>query len=278
MGQVMSTFGSTSDTLSPPLLLVERVMHERLRPAHNRFVYPVFCVRLNLDRLKDLDRWWFGVDRRCLMGIRTRDYGACDGSDLAAWMRRHLAEAGVQADGEIWLQTFPRVFGYVFNPVSFWYCHDSAGGLRALLAEVTSTFGERHSYLLTGPEGQAITSSTTLECRKQLHVSPFCRVEGRYQFRVRDTADTSFVGIDYFDSAGLVLRTSIGGRKSVLNRQSATQALMRQPFMTFSIIARIYWQAVRLWLANVPFFPKPQVSNAASPTVTSENAITEKKP
>jgi DUF1365 family protein len=86
------------------------------------------------------------------------------------------------------------------------------------------------------------------------------------------------VGIDYFDSAGLVLRTSIGGRKSVLNRQSATQALMRQPFMTFSIIARIYWQAVRLWLANVPFFPKPQVSNAASPTVTSENAITEKKP
>lgn len=235
-------------------------MHERLRPKRNRFVYPVFCVRLNLDRLSELDHWWFGVNRPRLMGIRTRDYGACDGSDLAAWMRHQLSEAGVSAGGEIWLQTFPRVFGYVFNPVSFWYCHDQGGDLRAVLAEVTSTFGERHSYLLTAADDQVITAATALECRKKLYVSPFCRVEGHYEFRLRDTTDTSFVGIDYFDTAGLVLRTSIGGRKRVLNRQAALQAVIGQPLMTFSIIVRIYWQALRLALHKVPFFFKQQAA------------------
>ncbi|TAL81696.1 MAG: DUF1365 domain-containing protein [Candidimonas sp.] len=253
-------------------------MHERLRPKRNRFVYPVFSVRINLDRLQELNRWWFSVDRWGLMGIRTRDYGACDGSDLAIWIRRQLAEAGVQANGEMWLQTFPRVFGYVFNPVSFWYCHDRDGGLRALLAEVTSTFGERHRYLLTAPEGAVITDATTLECRKQLHVSPFFRVEGHYQFRLRDTADTSFVGIDYFDAAGLVLRTSVAGRKTALNRQTVLRAVTRQPLMTFSIIARIYWQALRLWLRKVPFFSKPQRSEAAMHPPVSESAKSDKKP
>lgn len=274
----MSNLHSASDASSRALLLAGRVMHERLRPARNRFVYPVFCVRLNLDRLTELNRWWFGVDRRCLMGIRTRDYGAREDSDLAGWMRQQLAQAGVHANGEIWLQTFPRVFGYVFNPVSFWYCHDDAGGLRELLAEVTSTFGERHSYLLTGSEGEIITSNTTLECCKKLHVSPFCRVEGRYQFRLRESAETSFIGIDYFDDDGLVLRTSVGGHKRVLNRRSAVHALMSQPLMTFSVIARIYWQALRLWLAKTPFFSKPSDSGAAPSITTSERTTTKKKP
>ncbi|MFT0545548.1 DUF1365 domain-containing protein [Allopusillimonas ginsengisoli] len=273
----MNISSSDSAPTQSAVLISGRVMHERLRPVRNRFVYPIFCVRLNLDQLAQLNSWWFGVDRRSLMGIRTRDYGACDGSDLAGWMRGQLADAGVQADGDIWLQTFPRVLGYVFNPVSFWYCHDRAGNLRALLAEVTSTFGERHSYLLTGPNEEPITGNTVLECRKQLHVSPFCQVEGRYQFRLRDTADTSFIAIDYFDIEGLLLRTSVGGRNRELNRRSALHAVARQPFMTFSVIARIYWQALRLWLRKVPFFSKPSREDTVSSTVVSERDPTDKK-
>lgn len=273
----MTILRSDSVNSKPALLISGRVMHERLRPVRNRFVYPIFCVRLNLDRLAQMNSGWFGVDRRRLMSIRTRDYGACDGSDLASWMRRQLADAGVEATGDIWLQTFPRVFGYVFNPVSFWYCHDRAGNLRALLAEVTSTFGERHSYLLTGPNEKPITGNTFLECRKQLHVSPFCRVEGRYQFRLRDTADTSFIAIDYFDSEGLLLRTSVGGRNRELNRRSALYAVARQPLMTFSVIARIYWQALRLWLRKVPFFSKPARKESVSGTAVSERDPTDKK-
>ncbi len=274
----MSRRASVAATPCAALLLSGSVMHERLRPARNRFVYRIFCVRLNLDRLLELNHWWFGVDRARVMGIRTRDYGACDGSDLAAWMRCQLAEAGVQADGEIWLQTFPRVFGYVFNPVSFWYCHDSAGGLRALLADVTSTFGERHCYLLVGPAGEPITAATTLECRKRLHVSPFCRVEGHYQFRLRDIDGTSFIAIDYFDSEGMVLRTSIGGHLRALTALEAARAVIGQPLMTFSVIARIYWQAMRLWLHKVPFFSKPPRQESGALPADPESAIKDRKP
>eukprot|EP01037_Dinobryon_pediforme_P019287 gene19287-19681_t len=130
--------------LAAAYLLRGQVMHERLRPVHHRFVYPVFCVRLNLARLAEAGNIWFGIDRRRLMSLRMRDYGPRDGSSLDAWMRLQLSQAGLPADGEIWLQTFPRVFGIVFNPVSFWYCHDSNGVLRAVLAEVNNTFGQTY--------------------------------------------------------------------------------------------------------------------------------------
>jgi DUF1365 family protein len=122
---------------------------------------------------------WFGVDRFRLM-IRSRDYGPRDGSPLLPWIRQQLATAGLPADGEVWLQTFPRVFGYAFNPVSFWYCHDSHGQLIAVLADVNNTFGEHHAYLLANPMA-APSSTAALSCRKLLHVSPFCQVAGHYR-------------------------------------------------------------------------------------------------
>ena len=133
---------------APAQLIHARVMHARLRPALHRFVYPVFYVRLNLARLDECQSGWFGVDLRRPLSLRTHDYGPRDGSGLEQWMRTLLATHGIAADGEIWLQTFPRVLGYAFNPVSFWYCHDTHGRLRAVLAEVNNTFGETHRYLL----------------------------------------------------------------------------------------------------------------------------------
>jgi len=244
---------SASDSIDAQLLCAN-VMHERLRPVRHRFIYPVFCLRLNLDALPRLQRWWFGIDRWRLLSLRRRDYGPHDGSELAPWMRARLREAGLFADGEIWLQTFPRVFGYAFNPVSFWLCHDRAGDLRALLAEVNNTFGERHAYLMAAPDGGPILPVTTLHCRKVLHVSPFCRVEGNYEFRVRTAPDTAFVGITYHDVDGPLIRTAIGGRLLPFARGAVLGALLRQPWMTLAVVARIHWQALRLWLRNVPFF------------------------
>jgi len=241
-------------------LIRGQVMHERLRPVLHRFVYPVFCVRLNLARLTELNNVWFGVNRRRLMMIRTRDYGPRDGSDLDNWMRAQLQDAGLPADGEIWLQTFPRLFGFVFNPVSFWHCHDRSGALRAVLAEVNNTFGERHRYLLAEPEGQEITAETRLVCAKAMHVSPFCEVRGSYCFRFRDTAATTMVGIDYDDGHGPLIHTAIGGKQQVLTAASALQALLAQPFMTIGIVVKIHWQAWKLWRRHVPFFRKPDRS------------------
>jgi DUF1365 family protein len=238
-------------------LLTGKVMHERLRPTHHRFTYPVFYVRCDLDRLASLDSGWFGIDRWRPLSLYRRDHGPRDGSDLAGWMREQLSDAGIEeANGRIWLQAFPRVFGYAFNPVSFWFCHDRDGQLRALLAEVRNTFGERHSYLLSADGHAPITANTRLMCRKVLHVSPFCRVEGGYTFRVRQTSNSASVSIDYHDADGLLIRTALGGRLKPLTRASALAALARQPLLTVAVVARIHWQAVRLALKKAPFHGK----------------------
>ncbi|MDE1183493.1 DUF1365 domain-containing protein [Paraburkholderia sp.] len=261
-------------------LLTGRVMHERLRPARHRFAYPVFCVRCDLARLDSLDSAWFGVNRWAPLSLHARDHGPCDGSDLGDWMRAQLSDAGIPADGAIWLQAFPRVFGYAFNPVSFWFCHDSAGALRALFAEVRNTFGARHGYLLSAPDHAPITSSTELQCRKVLHVSPFCRVEGGYTFRVHESRQRTSVAIDYHDADGLLIRTMLGGRLAPLTRAAALGALARQPLLTLGVVARIHWQALRLFIKRVPFYgkhpapapsPRAQDSHAVRPTSIEES-------
>ena len=245
-------------------LIVGRVMHERLRPRHHRFAYPVFYVRCNVARLTTLDSGWFGINRWGPLSLFARDHGPCDGSDLDTWMRAQLTAAGVPADGEIWLQAFPRVFGYAFNPVSFWFCHDRNGALRALLAEVRNTFGARHSYLLTALDGAPIDASTELACRKVLHVSPFCQVEGDYRFRLRETHEASSVAIDYHDSDGLLIRTVLGGRLYPLTRAAALGALARQPLLTLGVVARIHWQALRLFAKKVPFYGRHPAPESAA--------------
>ncbi|PTU71096.1 DUF1365 domain-containing protein [Chromobacterium haemolyticum] len=243
--------------MSTAYLLTGHVMHHRLRPAANRFVYPVFCLRLKLSSLENMRGPWFGVDCRRPLSLRTRDYGPRDGSPLLPWIRARLDEAGLPCDGEVWLQTFPRVFGYVFNPVNFWHCHNASGQLIAVLAEVNNTFGERHSYLLSQTDGGPISASSQLVCRKLLHVSPFCQVEGHYRFRFVEQAGRALTRIDYHDANGALLHTSISGRLRALSSATAAAALLRQPLLTLGVIARIHWQALKLWLKRVPFSRKP---------------------
>lgn len=244
-------------------LLLGSVMHERLRPVRRRFHYPVMAVRVDLTRVAGMHGPLFGVDRLRPLSIRTRDHGPRDGSDLASWMRALLVHAGLPSDGAIWLQAFPRVFGWAFRPVSLWYCHDADGELRALLAEVTNTFGERHAYLLARSDGAAIGPGDRLPCRKVLHVSPFCRVEGHYEFRVRDTGDTAFAAIDYFDAEGILIRTAIGGRLRAATNRALAGSLLRFPLLPLSVLGRIHWQALLLLLAGVPWFRKPPAPSQA---------------
>lgn len=253
--------GNVADLAPAAWLLTGRVMHERLRPKRHRFTYPVFYVRCDLDRLASLDSGWFGIDRWRPLSLHRRDHGPRDGSELAVWMRAQLAAAGIEeANGTIWLQAFPRVFGYAFNPVSVWFCHDRDGRLRALLAEVRNTFGERHSYLLGARHNAPITADTALTCRKVLHVSPFCRVEGGYTFRVDERANEAVrrasIAIDYHDADGLLIRTALTGRLQPLTRANACAALLRQPLLTIGVVVRIHWQALRLALKKTPFYGK----------------------
>jgi DUF1365 family protein len=241
------------------------VHHTRLRPARNSFNYGVYFLRLPLRSMAERD--WptrlLSRNRFNLLSFHDKDHG--DGKrPLLEWIDALLKQEGIaDADGEVWLQTFPRVFGYVFNPVSFWFCHRRDGALRAVLCDVSNTFGERHLYLLN--RGAPIANNSELTAAKVFHVSPFCRVEGRYRFRFMRTGrqrDASFsertlARIDYDDTDGPILLTSIAGTSHPLNDRNIMRALQRFPLMTFAVIARIHWQALKLWIKRVPFFHKP---------------------
>jgi DUF1365 family protein len=240
------------------------VHHSRLRPARNSFNYGVFFLRLPLRSLQDapLTNRLISHNRFNLLSFHDKDHG--DGiQPPLQWIDSLLEKEGIHdADGEVWLQTFPRVLGYVFNPVSFWFCHRRDGALRAVLCEVSNTFGERHCYLLD--QGAPIINGEKLSARKVFHVSPFCRVEGNYSFQFnrspRRSGEDTLARIDYHDTGGPVLLTSITGTSRELNDRDIAIALLRFPLMTFMIIGRIHWQALKLWLKRVPFYRKPSLT------------------
>jgi DUF1365 family protein len=235
-----------------PELLIGHVMHRRLRPTVNAFIYPVFFLRLPLARLAEAGNALLRIDRPGLMSFHQRDHGPRDGSPLLPWIQSLLRRHGLPDDGEMVLQCFPRVLGYVFNPVSFWYCHDRDGRLVAVLAEVNNTFGGHHDYLLHR-DGEAIDADRQLVAEKRFHVSPFCQVAGTYGFRFRLGRGVASARIDYGDDAGPLLLTAISGRPHPWSTAALLSALLRMPLLTVGIITRIHWQALKLWLKGVPF-------------------------
>jgi DUF1365 family protein len=168
------------------------------------------------------------------------------------------AEGITAADGEVVLQTFPRIFGFVFNPVSFWFCHDRDGALRAVLAEVRNTFGDRHNYLVAHADQRPITATDTLTARKIFHVSPFFPVAGEYRFRFDLSAGRRRVVLDYWLDGERVLATALQGVPQTLDATTARRALLRQPLLTLGVVWRIHWQALRLWLKRAVFHSRPQ--------------------
>ncbi len=241
-----------------PELCIGRVMHKRFRPVVHPFSYDVFFLRVPLSALDRLSNRWLSKDRFNLLSFMTRDYGPRDGTSLEMWMRRLLLREGINAaDGEIVLQTFPRVLGYVFNPISVWYCFDRGGQLRAALCEVNNTFGERHNYLLAHDDQRAILPSDWFTAKKVFHVSPFCETTGNYFFRFEQRDDRAFAQIDYHDHADKLIATTIHGKPEPLTASRTLQVFFRYPLMTFGVVARIHWQALKLWSKRVPFVTKP---------------------
>ncbi|HCQ50218.1 MAG TPA: DUF1365 domain-containing protein [Achromobacter sp.] len=245
-------------------LMRARVLHARTRPVAHRFTYPVFCLRLRIDQAPRVDgraSWLFGVNRRRPVAFHFADHGARDGGDPMAWLQSRLTIAGADIDvGAVWLQCFPRLFGHVFNPVSFWHVHDTRGDLRVLVAEVNNTFGERHQYVLRAPDGGVIQDGQVLQSDKAFHVSPFCEVSGIYRFRVERRDGVHAAIIDYHDDPAQpqpLLHTAIRGQSMPLTTAALLQAVAAMPFMTLGVVWRIHWQAMRLFLLKVPFHRKP---------------------
>ena len=255
--------------MEEPLIGIGVVRHTRLRPASNSFEYSTYFLMLPMRSLRAQPAAALRRNRSGLISFHDRDHG--DGrADSLAWLEELLRSEGiVGADGEVWLHCYPRVLGFTFKPVSFWYCHRADGGLAAIVVEVNNTFGERHCYLLGGPQ---LAYGRELQANKVFYVSPFCRVEGRYRFRFMRThphgagshtdEGRTVVRIDHDDASGALLQTSVSGRLELLTAASARRAFFGTPLMTLFVILRIHWQAVKLFFKRVPFVRRPDPPQA----------------
>jgi DUF1365 family protein len=238
-----------------------QVRHTRLRPRRHAFVYDTFFLMLPMRQLGRPEAiGGLAVNRSAAISFFDRDHGDGRGPEhggALAWLLEMLRREGISdADGEVWLHTYPRMLGYTFKPVSFWYAHRADGALRAIVAEVNNTFGERHCYLLDAPRYGA-----ELLASKCFHVSPFCSVEGRYRFRFmraqQGQAERTVVRVDHDDAQGPLLNTSVSGTLTPITPTALRRALWRYPAMTAMVMARIHWQALQIWLKRVGFHRKP---------------------
>ena len=246
-----------------PYIGFGHVWHTRLRPRRHRFIVPTFFLLLPMRtlRVRPEAAGVLALNRPGALAFRDADHGSGAGmaqGGALAWLEELLHSAGIDdALGEVWLQCYPRVLGYSFKPVSFWYCHRADGSLRAIVAEVNNTFGERHAYLLDAPRyGQELRADKTF------HVSPFCTVQGSYRFEFQRGGPhglrSARVRIDYHDASGPVLLTGLSGRLQPLTAASRRHALWRYPLLSFGVMARILWHALLLWGKQVPFHAKAQ--------------------
>ena len=225
------------------------IYHKRFFPKANEFRYSGFYIKFSIDRLQTLKSILFSVNNFNLFSFFEKDHGYRDGSPLDAWARDTLGKAGVtNFDGRIFLQTFPRVLGYVFNPVSFWYCYKQEE-LFAVICAVNNTFGESHSYVITNQNRKNVTLP------KEFHVSPFYDIKGDYEF---DFQKNNFVKINYYFDKKLQLTTSINGENISWNDFNLFKIFVRHPFYTIFVILFIHYQAIKLFVKKNKYFPKPE--------------------
>jgi hypothetical protein len=241
-------------------LFVGKVMHHRLRPFRHRFVYRVFSLYLDIDRIGDAARRlrWLSVNRPNLFAFYDRDHGARDGSALRPWVEAGLARRGIDLEGgAIRLLCFPRVLGYVFNPLSIYYCFHADGSLRAILYEVKNTFGDQHAYVLPVEERAKGGGPVEQAVDKHFYVSPFIGMEARYRFRLAPPGERLQVAIRQSVPEGQLLVATLTGRRRRLTDRALAWAFVTHPLMTVKVVAAIHWEALWLWAKGATFHRRP---------------------
>ena len=268
------------------------VMHRRLTPRHHRFKYSVFALLLDLDELAVLDRdlRLFKYNRFGVFSFHDSDHGprkAEEPHDLRRWLDGLLADAGISARGPRRVLCYPRIFGYVFNPLSVWFCHDEQNALKAIVYEIHNTYEERHTYVLPVPpatvpgagipehrpgnarpdDGAATQNGPSISagratvklvrhgCPKNFYVSPFLSRDCRYLFRIRPPGEDIAVAIHEEEAGRPILNASFAGERRPLTDSTLLKMLFAYPLMTLKVIVAIHYEAVRLMLKGVRRHP-----------------------
>jgi DUF1365 family protein len=238
-------------------LCVAKVFHKRLRPKVHGFHYSVYYIACSLSKLSNLKSPIFSLNRFNLLSFYDRDHGARDGSALEPWINGVLKSYQVEGVEDIVLMCHPRVLGYVFNPVSFWFCLDKDQKIRAVLAEVNNTFGERHSYFVMHEDGQPIEKNDWLESNKIFYVSPFFEVKGTYRFRFVYGDKQIAAWINYEDEEGTLFTSSLIAKRKKMHISSVLWIFVMMPLVTLKTIALIHFEAARLRIKGVKMVDQP---------------------
>ena len=234
------------------------VMHRRFAPRVHRFAYKVSAWLFDIDELASLNQSLrgFSWNRFNLFSFYNRDHGATDGSCLRGYVEAVCAANKVAKPHRISLLCYPRVMGFVFNPLSIFFCYDSHGQSLATIYEVRNTFAQRHSYLIVD-HPQSDNKTLRHRANKIFYVSPFLTVEGDYHFRIRPPGERILIGIRHTQHNQPMLHAVFAAEQVPLTNFSLLRQFIVMPLMTLKIVAAINWEALRLWLKGIRICSKP---------------------
>jgi len=231
-----------------------KVIHRRFKPKEHYFKYSVFSLLIDLDELEDIQKEIsiFSYNKFNIISFFDKDHGERDSSSLKNWVYSNLKTLGIEEEVKIKLLCYPRIFGYVFNPLSIFFVYDKSSKLIAILYEVKNTFGEQHTYVFKTNDEKVIQNN----CKKQFYVSPFIEMNCDYSFKILKPEEQLSVVINQSDEEGKLLFASQDGIAQEFNNKNLIISFLSHPLMSFKVIAAIHYEAFKLWIKRIKLVTK----------------------
>ena len=232
------------------------VIHKRFKPKIHYFKYKVFSLLIDLSELENLSKKikFFSYNKFNLVSFYEKDHGNRDGSSLVSWVKKNLEDNKINSEKvKIKLLCYPRILGYVFNPLSVFYIYNENEKLVSILYEVKNTFGEQHTYIFKVDSDQNLYQHN---CSKKFHVSPFIEMNCKYFFRLLKPGEKISVIIDQYQTDEKILYASQDGQRVDFNTKELIKSYLKHPLMTFKIILAIHFEAFKLWIKGIKFIKK----------------------
>ena len=237
-------------------IYVGNVIHKRFKPKEHFFKYRVFSLLLDLSEINLIQKKisFFSYNRFNLISFFDKDHGNRDGSNLKDWVIKNIQKYNIETKNiRIKLLCYPRILGYVFNPLSVFFIYNEDSSLVAILYEVKNTFGEQHTYVFKTKNQLKLIEN---KCQKKFFVSPFMDLDSTYYFKILYPEDTLSVVIDQRDNLGKLLFASQDGKRINLSPKNLLFSYLKHPLMTFKIISAIHFEALRLWVKGIKLVKK----------------------
>ena len=232
------------------------VIHKRFKPKEHFFKYKVFSLLIDLSELNELDKKisFFSINKFNLISFYEKDHGERDGSSITNWVKHNLKSKNINSENiKIKLLCYPRILGYVFNPLSVFFVYDENEKLISILYEVKNTFGEQHTYIFRVDDNKKLYQHN---CSKKFHVSPFIEMNCKYFFKLLKPGEKISVIIDQYQTNEKILYASQDGKRTDLNSKELIKSYLKHPLMTIKIISAIHFEAFKLWAKGIKFIKK----------------------